>query len=398
MAPRASAQVAASAEGAGRTRFAVEGEAAVNVAPEEPYYFHDTDYDHNALRLVTGALGASFTLAPPLAVIGEVRVENDDGLRVSALYVRLRPWGDRPVAIQAGRIPPVFGAFSRYRYGSDNPLVSLPLPYQYLSTLRSDRVPPDADALLSVRGRGWFVSYGLPPSTAGADAAYYDHGLPLVSTSRWDTGVQVHVNTDALEATAAVTVGSLSRPRVSDDNDGKQLVGRVVWRPTAAWAFGVSAARGEYLGREALGEPGGSPSNVGPWIQRGLGLDVAFSSGHLRVRGEAISSAWRVPVLDSPEIASPLEATSGTLEVLYRLAPAIDVAARADYLTFSDIQGTLHGGHPTTWDADVTRLEIGGSYRLTRQLRLKVVYQHNWRYADERISDGFPAAQLSFWF
>lgn len=379
-------------------RFAVSGDASVNLGPDDRQYFNYTDYDHNALRLFSGSLGASFLISRYLTLVGELRLENTDSFRVSALYVRVRPFQNAPVAVQAGRIPPVFGAFSRYRYGSDNPLVSLPLAYQYLTTLRSDAVPPNADALLAVRGEGWLVHYPGPYDEGANIDTSYNHGLALVSTTRWDTGVQVSARGNQFEGTVGVTVGSLSQPRVSDDNDGKQLVGRLVWQPTPAWAFGLSAARGAYLAENAYADPGTTPVNRGPWVQSGLGLDAAFSANYLQVRGELIVTSWRVPVLAEPYLRSPLDATAGTLELRYRLTPAIDLAARADYLALSDVQGTLNGGHPTSWDADVSRLELGGSYRIARGVRAKLVYQHDWRYGDRRVSAGYPVAQLSVWF
>ncbi len=46
----------------------------------------------------------------------------------------------RPLDIQVGLIPPVFGAFSRRAYGTDNPLIGFPLGYQYVTTLRAGRL------------------------------------------------------------------------------------------------------------------------------------------------------------------------------------------------------------------------------------------------------------------
>jgi hypothetical protein len=381
-------------------RLAVGGELIATVGPRDPLSFNFTDYDQSALRFFVGSLGASWALLPQLALVGELRLENADRVRLSALYVRVTPKRAWPLDIQAGRIPPVFGAFSRDRYGSGNPLISLPLAYQYVTTLRTDSVPSSADTLLRIRGGGWRVTYD--PAAPGMDpyngnARPYDVGRPLVSTSRWDTGVGASLGRETIAVTAAVTTGSLSRPRVGDDNDGRQIAGRLVWRPHPAWSLGVSAARGEFLARRATA---GLPASAGrgPWIQRGLGGDVDLAMGHWRVRGEVIRSAWREPVLGWPELASPLEATSATVEIRRRLLPALDLAARADRIVFSTITGTLYGGQATPWDANVSRVEVGAGYRLSRQLRLKAIYQHNWREAGRRQSKGYPAAQLSYWF
>ena len=52
-------------------------------------------------------------------------------------------------------MPPTFGAFARRTYATDNPLIGYPLAYQYLTSLRPDALPANADELLRMRGRGW---------------------------------------------------------------------------------------------------------------------------------------------------------------------------------------------------------------------------------------------------
>lgn len=369
-------------------RVALSGDVTLTVGPDDHYYFNYTDYEQNALRLFTASVGASFAAASWLDGVGEVRVENDEVV-VSALYARVRPWRSRPIVVSAGRVPPVFGAFSLTRYGSSNPLISRPLAYQYLTTLRSDLVPSSADALLAVRGRGWLVRY---PGTDRSQAAA---GLPLASTNHWDTGVVAHVEWPHGEASGGVTVGSLSDPQVSDNNDGKQVVGRVEWRPAAAWTFGASVADGAFLEREAAREAGAGDERL---PQRALGVDVAFDRGHFRLRGEIIAASWRLPAVAAPLIEAPLEVTASTVEVQYRFSPRVDVAARSDWMGFSRLTGTFYDGDPTPWDANVSRLEAGAGLRLARRWRVKLVYQHNWRFGSRRTSEGYVAAQVSGWF
>src|SRR5437660_527842 len=57
--------------------------------------------------------------------------------------------------IQLGRVPPTFGAFPRRAYSTDNPFIGYPLAYQYLTSLRADALPANADELLQMRARGW---------------------------------------------------------------------------------------------------------------------------------------------------------------------------------------------------------------------------------------------------
>lgn len=371
-------------------RVAVGADVTLTIGPHDPHFFNYTDYEQNALRLMAATFGLSYRVAPRFETVGEVRLENLDRVLVSALYARVRPWASRPVTIVGGRVPPVFGAFSRARYGSANPLVSQPLAYQYLSTIRPDALPRSADALLAVRGRGWRVNYpaAIPP---GAPAR---PGVPIVSTSRWDTGVVVYATTSRAEVAVGLTVGSLSDPRVRENNDGRQLAARVQWRPTAAWHVGVSAARGEFVDRRAAHAV--EPARGGR--QAALGVDGGFALDRFTIRGEVIHSTWALPVAGPPALDSPPGALAATVEVRYRLHPRLDVAARVDGLVFSDVTGTWLGGVPVSWDADVARVEAGGSIRLARRSRLKLVYQHDWRFGTRRTSRGFPAAQLAVWF
>ena len=74
---------------------------------------------------------ASFRPVERIALVTELRAEGDtNGGPWTALpfaaYVRVRPWKDRPFDIQAGRIPPVFGAAGRRIYANDNVLIGYP--------------------------------------------------------------------------------------------------------------------------------------------------------------------------------------------------------------------------------------------------------------------------------
>ena len=91
-----------------------------------------------------------------------------------ALYMRVRPWAERDLDFQIGRIPPVFGAFARRRYNLDNPLIGSPLAYQYPTTVRADAAPEILDQLIAFRGHNVKTRY--PIGDPGVMA-----GLPLVN-------------------------------------------------------------------------------------------------------------------------------------------------------------------------------------------------------------------------
>jgi hypothetical protein len=358
---------------------------------DDEAYFNYTDYEHNALRMFRIALSGMWRPSSRFAFLTEVRSEDLDQAVAYALYARVRPWSGRPFDIQAGRIPPVFGTFARRVYGNDSALIGVPLAYQYLTSLRSDAVPSSADDLLLMRGRGWRVFYPVGNLVP-------EPGVPLVSTYRWDTGVEASYRGDRLEAALAVTSGTLSNPRVGDDNGGRQWSGRTAWKPVIGLVLGASAAHGAFL-NQAIADAYPPAAGSHAYNQDAIGIDGEYSRGYWIVRGEAIHSRWGLPKINQPFIAATPSATAGYLEMRYRLGPRVFVGARGDRLTFSRITGQrLFGGQPTSWDAPVTRVEAGGGVNLQRNLTLRAIVQRDWRDGGRVHERTYVSAQLAYWF
>jgi hypothetical protein len=372
----------------GRVTIGGEASASVSTNPDDPGWFNYTDYEHNALRLFRIGFSTDVRLGSRVSVLGEFRADNWEDFGPYALYARVRPWTEREFDIQIGKIPPTFGAFARRRYaGTDNPVIGYPLAYQYLTSLRPDAVPATADDLLRMRGRGWRPSFPVG-STAVSP------GLPIVSAFQWDTGVEVRAGSAPLELSASVTTGTLSNPRVRDDNGGKQIAGRVAWRPIVGLVAGFSGARGPYLGDRLINS---LPKTIGrrDFHQRALGADLEYSRDYWLIRGEAIFNDWELPAISAPAIVEPLHARAVLIEGRYAVLPGVFLGGRYDYLGFSRIQGSKN---TQTWDAPVTRVEAGGGYYLRRNLVAKITYQHNWRETSLFSELGVWAGQLQFWF
>ncbi len=222
------------------------GELAGMLSPrDDEAFFNYTDYERDALRMARLRLFGQWRVVQPVSVIAEVRTENADALEVAALYVRWRPLRSQEFDIQAGRIPSVIGSFPRRAYGRDNLVVGLPLAYQYLTSLRPDALPATADDLLRMRGRGWRPAYPI-----GSQAI--EPGVPLVSATRWDTGVEARWRTGLVEVAGAVTRGAPAVPVVRETNDGYQWSGRVAVHVPAGLIVGVSAARATWIENDVL--------------------------------------------------------------------------------------------------------------------------------------------------
>ncbi|HJR60207.1 MAG TPA: hypothetical protein VJ813_12430 [Vicinamibacterales bacterium] len=367
----------------GRIRLGGEVSATFGATDDEAF-FNYTDYERNALRTFRAVLSAQWRPAERIAFLGELRTDDLDRLGAYAAFVRVRPWANLPLDVQAGRIPPVFGAFGRQAYLADQILIGYPLAYQYLTSIRADAVPASADDLLRMRARGWLSSF---PVGAPHDAP----GLPLISAFRWDTGVQVRWAPQAFEAAVSVTTGTLSNPRLRDDNGGKQLSGRIAGRPLTGLVVGASGARGAWISDDV---PGGPQSPA----QTALGADIEYSRDHWLVRSELVWSRWDIPFTTVPPEGATIGALARWIEGRYRLTPRIYLAARADRLTFSRISGAISNGVAVPWEAPVTRFEFGGGYSLQRNLVLRAVAQVNRRDGGRVKNRTFFSTQVAWWF
>ena len=369
----------------------VGADVSASFGGDDPGFFNYTDYDHSALRTFRIAVTGAFKAGNHLSVLGELRTENAGEVVPYALYVRFRPWADRNFDIQAGRVPPTFGAFARRTYASENPLIGYPLAYQYLTSLRPDAMAATADEQLSKQSLGWLLRYSVGNTAL-------DRGVPLVSAFRWDTGVQAHAGAvnGLVNATASITTGTLSNPLFRDDNGGQQVAGRVEVRPATGLIVGTSGARGPFLSDALVRTATAGDGRTGDFTQTAWGADLEYSRGYYLVRFESIFSAWRLPAVRAPFLDEPLRAVSTSVEGRYKLTPAFYAAARVDRLDFSDLVGTQA---TAPWDAPVTRVEIGGGYSIQRNLVAKMSVQRNTRDGGRlKRRATLGAAQLVYWF
>ena len=368
-------------------RIVLGAEAIGTFAPDDPGFFNYTSYEFSALRNFRLGVSVEWRANDHVQLLGELRLDQGRVFDVSGLFVRVRPWPKRRFDLQAGRIPPTFGAMTRNTYGSGNILIGQPLAYQYLTSIRPDALPASNDDLLRMRGRGWRSSFPVGNTQPAP-------GLPMVNTIRWDTGVQAHGVVSRLEWTGAIGAGSPSDPRWRDNNGGRQLAGRLVARPHASIALGVSAAKGAWLNRSLEAEVTNA-SQVTRAHQVAFGGDLDFSAGPVLVRGELIRSTWGVPRAGPRAIDQELSATSVLVEGRYKVAPGFYLAARGDRLSFNRILGSIRSN---TWDAGIWRLEAGGGYSVTRNILIKGAWQRNRRNGGRVLHDDLLVAQVLYWF
>jgi hypothetical protein len=365
-------------------KVAVSGEMiATGGNADEIAFFNYTDYEHNALRMVRFGVSGVYNPVNWLALVGEFRSEDLDPPKVYAAYVRLHPLRSHAFDIQVGRIPPAFGSFGRRLYETGNPVIGYPLAYQYLTSLRTDAVPATADDVLKMRARGWRTSFPIGSQTPGP-------GIPLMSGFQWDTGVEASWRTGIVELAGSVTNGTLSNPRVADDNGGKQFAGRVAVTPTIGLVLGASVARGAWLSE--IVAPSSKPA------QTAFGADAEYSRDHWIVRSELIWSRWNYAYDLRPSSRDSLDSLGAWIEGRYRITPRVFLGGRVDHLGFSTLEGSTIGVDGLPWDAPMKRVEGGAGYYLQRNFVIRGVVQGNWREGGRDRSRTFFSGQVVYWF
>jgi len=237
--------------------------------------------------------------------------------------------------------------------------------------------------VLRMRSRGWRASYPIGAPLPGP-------GIPLISGFEWDTGVEVTWRAGMLELAGSVTNGTLSNPRVTDDNGGKQFAARVGVTPAVGLVLGASAAHGAWLSESVA--PDSSPA------QQSFGADAEYSRDHWLVRGECVWSRWGFPHALTPSDTTTLDAVGAWIEGRYRLTPRIFVAARADHLGFSTLRGATLATTGEPWDAPVRRIEGAVGYYLQRNFVARASVQGNWRDAGRDRNRAYLSGQLVYWF
>jgi hypothetical protein len=371
----------------GNGRVVFGGEFFGTFGSEDPGFFDYNDYEYNALRNVRLSVSTEVRASRHLQALAELRLEHGDQLSAYAIFLRIRPWPDRRFDLQVGRVPPTFGAFTKTLYAYNNIVIGQPLAYQYLLSLRTTALPRTSDDLLRMRGRGWLSDF--PVGDPSPDA-----GIPIMNTLRYDTGVQVHGVVHRIEWTGAVTAGSLSDPRLGDNNGRPQYAGRVIAHAVPGLNLGVSAARGPWLD-DALDTPLEGVADANDFMQTAVALDAEISHGSWLARAEWLRSSWSMPALGLPAITAPVVARSLIVEGRYRLWPGLSVALRGDGLWFSDIAGT---SVVDTWEANVRRLEGALAYSIHRNITAKFAVQRNRRDGGRVRHDTLLAGQLVYWF
>lgn len=334
--------------------------------------------EFNTLRLVVkGQATISPRVSLNLEYLLDQQASGNMTLTFLSPWVEVRELFDRPwLNFQVGKLPTVFGTWTERARTLNNPVLGVPLMYNYHTDLGFSAFPANGDTLIRRSGRGQFgFNYQNPAGTGFK-------GQPTVYEPCWDTAVQLYGARGSLEYAAALGYGSPGVPAFDGNENNREpgvtarLGASQLPGPLFGVRVGVSAATGAWL-------PSGTPLPGGleaeDLDQTVFGADLEYGLGRIVTRGEYLVSRWETPENDAPATWMPahLENRSWYLESRVDVRPDLFLGGRFDRMTFTPI--TSPAGVSTSWDANVDRLELGATWRPDPNVALRYAYQF-WRY------------------
>jgi hypothetical protein len=339
-----------------------------------------TMFDAYRLRLFFEGAATSNIQVYTQLVLDEINTHN-----VYGAYLMYTPWKDRDLHIIAGKIPWTVGTYGPRTYSDKKPLIGTPLIYQYHTTLRSDVLPPNVDALLAVSGRGQY-GFSYTPTQVKF------RGMPVVYDFCWDAGVALTGSMAPLEYAVSLNAGtpSMMEP-AQDNNEGKSVLGRIGFQPIPALRVGASGAYGPYLA-SALDPQLPAGKNANDYMQKLVMADFELTSGYVEIHSEGYVNQWMTPTVGN------LGVTGYYGEARIGLGgTGAYIAGRWESMIFSDVTDST--GETQPWNYNIDRLETGIGYRVARGAVLKAVYQSNFQHDDGNITrSDLYAGQMSVSF
>jgi hypothetical protein len=306
--------------------------------------------------------------------------------RLDEYALRYTPWLDGRLSVQVGKFATVVGNWAG-RHGSwVNPFITAPLPYEHLTGMWDNEAVRSSTVLLQ-----WaHVRPGLPAAVAATEKRLR---VPLLWGPSYTLGASVSGEVRRFQYAFEVKNASLSsRPRTwhhwDDYHEHPTVSGRVGYRPSPMWDFGVSASGGTYL-RPFAGRTLAPGYGLGDYRQLMVGQDVSFAWRHLQVWTEIYAARFEIPtVADAETVAYYIEGK-------YKFSPRFSGALRWNEQLFATIperQGA------TAWGHDVWRVDVAPAYRFTPHVQLKLQYSLQHGDSGGRDFTRTVAAQLTVRF
>ena len=339
----------------------LEGYHFDGTAPGLLFTPHDSLFNPRLTLFFDAQIGAHLYLFAQARADRGFDPANIDGqVRLDEYAVRISPWEDGRFQLQFGKFATVVGNWAP-RHGSwENPFITAPLPYENLTGIWDSSAVDSAGLLFSwahVRdGKGGFF---------GSEYADKILRQPIVWGPGYTSGLAASGKVGKVEYAVEFKNASLSsRPETWDATQRQwqhpTVSGRLGFRASPAWNFGVSASAGSYLRSEAQ-----------PTLARGhsledyreivLAQDIAYAHGHWQVWAEFYEARFEIPGVGNADTFAYY------VETKYKFTPQLFGALRWNQQFFN----TIDGGR---WGRDTWRIDLALGYRLTAHTQLKLQY------------------------
>lgn len=273
-------------------------------------------------------------------------------IRLDEYALRITPWADGRLSIQAGKFATVIGRWVQRHLSWDNPFLNAPLIYENITAVEdragpaftADFDPELADEKYEYNPTIWGPSYTSGVSVAGK-VGQFEYALEFKNSPL----------SSRPEAWDATRVG-FDRPTVS---------GRLGFRPNEAWNLGLFASRGPYFQDEAgpTLPPGRSLRDYNEIL---IGQDLTYEWHHWQVWAEIHEARFEVPRVGNADVLGYF------VEAKYKITPQLFVAARWNQQLFDTVPNGAGGEIP--WGLDAWRLDTAVGYRFTEYTQLKLQY------------------------
>jgi len=296
-------------------------------------------------------------------------------IRLDQYALRVTPWDDGRFTVQIGKFATVVGNWVPRHLSWENPFINAPLIYENVTAIE-DR--------------------------EGHLALHLDRDLltekyefnPVIWGPSYASGVAVSGRFDRFDYAVEMKNTSLSsRPESWDGTktgfDHPAFSGRVGFRPSDPWNFGISASEGTYFRAEAERFlPRGR--DISDYREFVVGQDASFAWRHLQIWAELYEARFEVPNMgDADTFAYYVEAK-------YKFAPQFFGALRWNQQLFSNVDNGA--GRSIRWGRDLGKIDIAGTYRFTSHTQLKVQYSFEQETNGSRDQNHIFSGQLTVRF
>lgn len=296
-------------------------------------------------------------------------------IRLDEYAVRITPWQDGRATLQLGKFATVISRWVQRHLSWDNPFITAPLPYEYVTAISDVEVPSGAynfqrhlDSKYEYNPLIWGPSYASGASLSGR-VEQFDYAVEIKNTAL-----------TSRPASWNLTEVGLDHPTIS---------ARLGLRPNEMWNFGVSFSRGPYLRSET--GPGLLGMDRFDFHQTLIGQDVSFEWHHLQIWAEVYEARFEVPYVgDADTLAYFIEAK-------YKFAPQWFAALRWNQQFFGEAPIGYYGAM-RSWGPTTSRIESAIAYRFTENTQLKLQYNFQHESRAPRESEHLFATQFTVRF